>query len=500
MNPHLRHIRSTLLLLLCLLPAHSHAQPGRLLQHVEANVEASATGATGSYAPLWLSSNRYGLSSVEDASAYERAGVFRPIEADSLRRWRVGYGLDMALMQNAASRFVVQQAWAEVAFQHVKLMFGAKEIPPDLKNPQLSSGGLSIGMNARPIPQGRLEVNDVSFPGTNGWWKWSGRLAYGWMTDNSWIAGHHAENARYTRNVLYHEKALYWKFGREDIFPLDFVIGIQMAAQFGGTSYNVTGRNHTLATIHHDSGLGAFWDALWARGSDETDGTEHNTAGNHLGSYNLALTYHGPGWGVRAYFERYFEDQSMLTLQYGISDHLLGVEIHLPSNPFVSHVVIEHLATTNQSGAVYHDQTATLPEKMNGRDNYYNHLLYTGWQHWGMSPGHPFLTSPIYSSTKAYDLNGQITFMNNRVRAWHVGIDGNPTDELYYRLLMSYTRNWGTYDSPFTDVLRQTYFLLEGQYAPRWARGVNGRLGIGWDQGHLLGNSLGAQFTLSKRF
>ena len=38
-------------------------------------VEASGNVSNGTYAPLWLTSNRYGLSSVEPNSGYVRAGI-----------------------------------------------------------------------------------------------------------------------------------------------------------------------------------------------------------------------------------------------------------------------------------------------------------------------------------------------------------------------------------------------------------------------------------------
>ena len=39
------------------------------------SVELGATAGNGTYAPLWFTANRYGLSSVEPNSGYLRAGV-----------------------------------------------------------------------------------------------------------------------------------------------------------------------------------------------------------------------------------------------------------------------------------------------------------------------------------------------------------------------------------------------------------------------------------------
>ncbi len=487
------------LLILCsliYLPLNVAAQENaNILDGVTTVFESSTTVSDGDFAPLWLSSNRYGLVSVEPNSNYERAALFRPYETDSLRQWKYGYGLDVALCFNHTSSVSVQQAYFDVVYKKMKLTVGAKQQPIDLRNNRLTSGGLGIGINARPIPQVRLASDYFSVPGTQQWWKMRFRGSYGITTDGGWQKRYAASGVRYTSNVLYHEKALYWKFGREDKFPLTYEIGIQMATQFGGTSYNVTGRNHKEpTTLKHDQSIEAFWDAFVAGGSDVTDGTEKNTAGNHFGSYNMALTYNADTWKARAYFERYFDDQSMLTVQYGIYDHLLGAEIELPKNPYVSNIVVEHISTKDQSGAVYHDQSPTIPDKMNGRDNYYNHHIYTGNQHWGMAMGHPLITSPIYND------NGHIVFRNNRIKAWHLGLSGEPTKELSWRALLTFTENWGTYAKPFDDVLTQNSFFVEVGYSPKRFKGWTAMLGCALDDGDVIGNSFGGQFTLRKSF
>jgi len=476
-------------------------QGQNIFSNLEGHVELSGTQTSGDYAPLWLSANRYGLSSVNSSSAYERIQLFRHFQSDSTRTLQLGYGLDVALLQNAVSSFQVNQAYIEAVFQKIHITVGSRQHPIDLRNQELTSGGLSMGINAIPIPQVRINVDYFDLFGTHGWWTWKGRLAYGFLTDDSYVNRYQSGNSRYAKGTLYHEKALYWKFGRLDKIPLKFEIGLQMAAEWGGTTYNASGRNHeTKSTLHHDVNLRTAWNAFIAGGADETDGVDQNTQGNHLGSYNMALTYQCPSatWGVRAYFERFFEDQSNLTLQYGIRDHLLGLECILPQSWPVSNIVVEHLYTRNQSGAVYHDRTSTLPEKMNGRDNYYNHNLYNGWQHWGQTLGHPFLTSPVYTHTQAYDTNGYLFFHNNRVEGWHFGISGSPFSNFHYRLLLSLTQNWGTYDAPFEDIYRQNYFLMEISYAPSSLPKWKGTLDLGIDHGHLLGNSTGVQLTISR--
>ena len=474
------------------------------LRETELTMEMSATGSTSSYAPLWLTANRYGLSSVKPLSMYVRARVERDIANDSTRKWRLGYCLDLAAALGHERVGIVQQAYVEGAWKVLRLTLGAKQQPLETQNPELSSGAMGLGINARPIPQARLDIDWFSFPGTKGWWQWKLHGSYGWMTDGRWQESWTKEGMRYAKHTRYHEKALYWQFGRKDIFPLTYEIGLRMMSEFGGTSYNVQSvRAHDgqKTTYYHDNGLRAYWDALLCRGSDATDGSNPNVSGNHLGSYIMQLKYHGRKWQARAYWERFFEDHSMLTVQYGIRDMLIGAEVNVPRNPFITSVVLEYITSTDQSGAVYHDGTHNIPDAMAGRDDYYNHLLYAGWQHYGQTLGHPFFTSPLYNGAynERSDYDGILSFWNNRLKGWHIGLSGDPSPQWHWRVLASFTRNWGNYALPFDEMRRQTYLLAEGRFSPtRRAKGWDFTLGIACDRGGLIGNNFGAQMTVRK--
>ena len=490
----MRKLFSFSLLLLSLTPLMSMAQDENLTEGLEIAVEAQAS-LSSNKTPLWLNANKYGLSSIDNSNGYLRASAIRPLEEDNLRQWKWGYGLDLAVATKYTSSFIVQQAYGEMGWKKLRLTLGAKQQKPMLKNMELSSGALSIGWNARPIPQARLDIDWFNIPYTHGWWKWKLYGSYGMTTDGKWQKSVVPDNEHYTGNILYHEKALYWKFGKEDAtkVPLTFEIGIQFSSQFGGTTYNYSGREFSEKTdIKHSDGLKAFIDALTFGGSDENDGSSKNTAGNHVGSYNMRLTWHAKNWNVAARFERLFEDQSMLTVQYGIYDHLLGIDCQLPRNKWLSLVTIEHLSTRDQSGAILHDAAPNIPDKMNGRDNYYNHSMYSGYEHWGQTIGNPLLTSPIYNS------NGSLIFTNNRVKAWHLGFSGDPANWIHWRALATLTRNWGTYDNPFDDPQNQQYFLFETTMRHPKSKGWMYKVSLGLDNGETVGNNFGAQVTVIK--
>lgn len=472
-------------------------------QAQEVFVEASGTTSSGKYAPLWLTANKHGLVSPYGSSAYERAGINGTVDIDSAHQLKLDYCLDLQLQQNGQADFMVHQAFAELQWMKAHLIIGQKHHELDYRNERLTSGGLGNGINALPIPVALVKIDYFSTPFTNHWWKMRFRFGYGKTTDGGWQKRWIAEDEKYTSNTLYHEKVITWKFGREEIFPLALEGSLQMMTQFGGTSYNTGGRNyHDKKPIVHPENLKAFWQALWPIGSsDVTDGNNPNSAGNTFGSYVFALGWYAnttepidKQWYMRAYFERMFEDQSMLTVQYGIYDHLLGFEVALPKNRYVSHFLVEHISSKDQAGPVYHDSSQNIPESYCGIDNYYNHGLYTGWQHWGIGMGNPLFRSPIYNKRHA------IIFENNRLQAWHIGVDGNPSDEWSWRLLASFTRNWGTYTYPYPDIKSQIHYLAEATFSPKRLSGWQGTIAIGYDRGKEFGNSTGIQMTIRKTF
>lgn len=97
---------------------------------------------------------------------------------------------------------------------------------------------------------------------------------------------------------------------------------------------------------------------------------------------------------------------------------MIGAEITLPKNNFVDKFVYEYLYTKSQSGPVYHDHTPSVEDQISAVDNYYNHGIYSGWQHWGQAIGNPLYRSPLYRN------DGTFMFSSNRFIAHHLVLRG----------------------------------------------------------------------------
>ncbi|WP_321332011.1 capsule assembly Wzi family protein [uncultured Bacteroides sp.] len=448
-------------------------------------LESGTTFSSGTHAPLWLSANKQGLSSISKDNGYFTAGIFRPMDIDTDKRFSYAFGLQLAGAYNFTSSFIVQQAYVDLKYRSITFSLGSKNLVPEFVNPTLSSGALTLSGNARPIPQLWIGLADyLAVPHTNGWLSFRGHIAYGRFTDGKWQKDFSTPNAKRTEDVLYHSKAFYFKVGNEQQFPVNFQAGLQMETEFGGKQY-VNGNLTRLPS--------KFKDYLkiiipLAGGSDSPVSDQLNIEGNIVGSWHASLAYHPGDWKFRAYYEHYFEDHSMLAFGYPWRDGLIGLEVTLPQNPVVGQILYEGMGSKDQTGPDPNDPTR---HQVSVRDNYYNHSIYTGWQHWGMGLGSPLLTSPIYNT------NGNLYFYNNRVLSNHFGLSGSPTSELSYRLLLTLTRNWGTYDIPIKE-FKQTYSLAEITYSPLKLKGWHFTASYGTDRGSLTGNNNGAMFVIRK--
>ena len=498
------------------LPAFAQNDAEEPTEGLRYKVEMQASLSHGDHEPLWLNANKYGLSSLDKSNGYLRASIERPLTNDNGKKFGFGAGLDLAGAYGFTSKMVVQQAFVEGRWLHGVLTVGSKEYPMELKNQELSTGSQTLGINARPVPQVRLALPDYwALPFTNGWLSIKGHIAYGKTTDDKWQKDFTHQQSKYTEGALYHSKAGYLKIGNDYRFmPVSLELGLEMAAQFGGKSYK-TGYGDV---VENEGGLKGMWHAFMPGGGETVEqGTVYqNASGNQLGSWMFRLNFDYDTWYFGIYGDHYFEDHSsMLHLDYNgygtgsewnvkkerryvvydFKDMLLGVDFRLKGNYWINNVLAEYIYTKYQGGPIYHDHTPSMSDHVSGRDNFYNHHLFAGWQHWGQAIGNPLYTSP------QYNVDSNIKFHNNRFVAWHFGLAGSPNYNLSYRLLATFQRSYGTYDKLFVEPQNTQHLLAEAtyvfsDYSPM--RGWAFKAALGADFGKLYGKNVGFQLTIAK--
>ena len=75
-----------------------------------------------------------------------------------------------------------------------------------------------------------------------------------------------------------------------------------------------------------------------------------------------------------------------------------------------------------------------------------------------MTPGIALITSPIYNK------DGYTSYRDTRVKAWHLGVNGEITDHLSYLVKGSYREGWGTYHQPLAEKHHSFDAMFQGIY------------------------------------
>lgn len=495
-----------------------YAQGCALFDDIHQSYEIQVS-LSDSKTPLWLNANRYGLSSIHGSNGYVRATFEKeaaPLSANSHSAFHIGYGLDVALPvgykdPHHTTRIILHQAYLDLQYKLGSLTIGSRQQPMELRNDTLSSGAQTLGINARPIPQVRLGLNDYwTLPLFHDWLAVKGHLAYGVMTDGKWQEDFAQGQGWWTYRTLYHQKAGYIRIGNPERLPMQLTLGLEMASQFGGDITEVW-KNGTIHKHHPDKGLKAYWHAFTASGYEwnEEDIVYQNVEGNQLGSWVLRLDWQLPKVSLGIYADHFFEDHSSMFFldyngygeganwdtherknffQYRMRDIMLGTEMVINDCQWLHNFTLEWMNTRYQSGPIYHDHSPNLSTHISGRDEYYNHSTYAGWMHYGQVMGNPLYRSAVYND------DCEIYVKNNRFRALHMGLSGQPTERLSYRILATWQSGLGTYLEPYECYRHNSSYLIEGTFQTSSTLSV--KVGLAMDRGSILGDNIGAQLTL----
>lgn len=483
------------------------------------SVSTTAGAGIGSHSPFWFTANRHGLVSMEPTSAMIRSTAVRPF-AGTRRGFDWECGADVAALTGMGSdrTGVLQQLYGGVRWNCWEITVGSKEHASQGKDQRLTSGGMTWSGNARPIPQVRIGISDyVSLPRTNEWLQVKGFLSYGCLTDNHFQREFASQSrySTYNQNALFNEKSAFLRIGNGRYTRWSLELGLEMDCMFGGELWEHDARLSSTDTDHllfdQPETAGDFVKALVPlNGGDEsTLSDQRNAAGNHFGSAHASLCYTFGNWKIRGYYEHYFEGRSGMTpwngtydlegnhhvwIAYPWKDKLAGLEVTFPWNPYLNKLVFEYNTTRDQCGSIHHGASPNIPANIYGFGCYYYNSSYPSWQHHGHTAGSPLLYSPLYSESHI------LTLKHTRIRAFHLGLEGQPSPTLGWRMLATVNRSWGSYFDPLPNPEQTVSMLVEATYAPRQLEGWTGTAAVACDRSALIGNNAGLQVTLKRTF
>ena len=474
---------------------------------LEYYVSVTAQASSRSLSPYMLGSWNEGRY-VEGSGIWQEAGIVRPLDMSKRFSWSVGFGYMAGIGTKTdydrwnedsgtwsthgvgRSAFRVTELFGQLKYRSAFLTVGQKYSRSRIVDDRLSSGDLTRSNNASPIPgvgAGFFDFQDIPF--TNGWVQIDGEIMYGKMMDSRFKREEFNYNyGELPQNILYNYKRCYFRTNPTKNFYV--TIGMQAAGFFGGTMYK-----YKDGVIYREMHRGFRIKDLFQMFFPRAGGEDYYT-GSHLGSWDFKadIKFHG-GSRLSGYFEWLWEDGSGIGRMNGW-DGLWGVQYNFPEKCILSKVVLEYLDFTNQSGPIHFDPEDNpmnpIVGHSQGADDYYNNAYYGAYTNYGMGIGTPFLLSPIYNT------NGNLSYLHNRARGFHVAIEANPVDWINLRIMGGYELAGGNGPMPAYNKLNSTSAMVSAtahplKKMPQFEIGVK----AAFDKGTLRGDNFGAQLQVS---
>lgn len=444
--------------------------------------------------PFWLYTNQYGRIT-QDAYLWGNIGLFSDFQKTNTRQFDYSFGLEgSGVLGKDDNNIFVNQLYGRIRWQNLLLNVGMINRPTDYDGLSASNGDMLWSNNARSIPGISFSSNDyIKFPWIGKWLGFKFRYAEYYMID---------------KRVMGRRTHLHNKMAALRLTPtsrLSLEAGIEDYAQWGGQN-RYTG-------LKAPTGLRDYLDIILIKsGSDNANESDQiNKLGNHIGQHFARICYEAPKWQTRLYYNHMFEDGSGQKFK-NIPDGLYGIYItSKKEKQWIKSFLYELYYTKSQSGK-YHDRPATEEEMkkqdpndpfygrvvLGGNDNYFNHGDYqSGWTLYGRVIGAPFFTP--YANQEGITQG----IYNNRFVAHHFGLTGNIVWDIQYKLMFSYSVNYGTHGNPFRN--EENKLISKSQYsfgaefiAPDLHLPVNIGLNIGFDKGDLLKNNFGIMLRIFK--
>ena len=419
----------TIIFLFCTLVSFSQNNHSESVHKLKClSLKTTALAGSKDNLPFWFLHNQLGK--------YSSSGSWQELTEGNLSgfipltgKLKLSYGTDMAfLISDNSTDVKIIQAFAGFSGKTLSLKAGAFADDEILGGLSASNGNIVRSLNYRPYPMIRFSTSDfIPFLFAKKWFRFKAEYDEGLLRDKRIV---------YHPHMHHKSLELLFKISKS----LRFTAGMNHYVFWGGTLTNGWKQPHNLkAYFRYILGKQGISDFL------QTD--QGNVAGNHLGSYLLTAEKDLENYQLQIRLSHPFEDHSGMEFA-NMQDNMYSFYIKKnETGSLIDGFLFEFLYTKNQSGS--------KPER--GRDNYFNHGVYkTGFSYRGYSMG-----TPLFFPLVKNEDGTMAGFENNRVSAFHAGAKGYLAKPLTWTTMLTYSRNFGTYGSPYTPVHKQVYSLIE---------------------------------------
>ncbi|HEY3388612.1 MAG TPA: capsule assembly Wzi family protein [Prolixibacteraceae bacterium] len=448
------------------------------------NVSFDTYVSSGEDLPFWLTSNKNGIFSQHNAN-YQliQAGFTKKLIPDSLSSWSYTWGGNLVYGYGGKSDFQANQYWFGARYKWLVIKAGAQADPILYGGLSSTNGNLDRSDNARPLPGISLTTNQfIPFLVWKDWLSFKGEFEEKFFSDHAFV-----------KNAHLHHKSLYAKATLSKNWLI--TAGLEHFVMWGGTSPTEGEMPGISQYFNYILGLKA--------GPGAYNDDRLNKAGNQLGIYSVEIKKEWTKSNISFYWNHPFEDRSGMEM-VNIRDGLWGIHTSKKDETaLITDFVYEFMYTLNQSGSIHH-LPAPTPENPNritgrGRDNYFDHYIYRSFTYYNRMIGTPVFIPHIGIDGVA---DG---FESTRMWMHHLGAKGALGSGIYWKTMLTWSRNFGVYkDSfpwtvPYGPPRDEFSFLGELNYkGSKLPFQVN--IGIAGDYGDLFGNTFGGNAGISYRF
>lgn len=477
---------------------------------IKYEVESQTIGTTNNTVPFWMRSNQYGsvpLSGLSQSFIGRAYKEFTPLPAtDSVHTKRKlldwGFGFEGRANLGKGSNLQLIEGYGKIRIGVFNLLAGRNKSTMGLTgDTTLSAGSFAVSGNAPGIPKIELSIPDYyPIPVWGGLFSIKGNIAHGWAGRQRL---YDSDNEEYNPTTYFHQTSMYVRIGKAN-WKLKAYGGINHQAYWGNEQV-AYGSKFDLSKVE------TFYYVLTGKRYGG-HGVPYSKIGNQLGSVDFGFEYDFDKIKLMVYRQNFY-DVGALSKLANIKDGLNGItlenkDFNNESQTFKWKKILAEL--------FYSKDQAGYPgsrETVSGDEDYYNNFYYAkGWTYMGTGIGNPLITQRE-DAKDGQAVYGHEHFINNRVVAVHLGLEGSIKDWIFLTKA-TFSNNYGTYgtseyghslgeiENPQTSNLftkvKQFSFYLEGMKL--FNNGISAGFATSFDQGDLLNNSSALLLKIKKSF
>lgn len=489
-------VSSCIMLLTSQLPGQTKPDTASVRPKAWMQIQSGIT--SNDVVPFWFRSNQFGSIPVNGASMSFLAGVEKGYSGEKkLFDW--GYGIEARSNLGRDQHVRLIEAYTKVRFGAIQLKVGRSKDLTGLVDSTLSTGSYALSGNAIGIPKVQLSLPDfLPIPGTNYLLAIKGSFSHGWMGE---LPIQYTKSSVKNANSYFHESSFFLKLGKPN-WKVNLYGGINHEVVWGGDKL-------IFQDQYNLNGIEALYHVI--TGKKYKGVADISKIGNHLGSIDLGAKFDLHKVDLM-FYRQHFYDKGAIAYLANFMDGLNGISLVNKGSVNGSHwkkILFEVFYSKNQAGEEGSKRTPSGPEY------YYNHAVYsTGYSYKGFGLGSPLITPARYARSGLPNdpLN---YFINNRVLAFHTGVEGIFRG-FTYQAKLTYSSNWGEYRTSnvgywfngkrYERVSEHGIFEKVNQFSSflevnrELKRGVSVGVASAVDQGRLFNNSVGGFLTLKKKW